>query len=153
MRNHDPDHHHAGRAKAPDEAGYPRTCPEIHGGLVITCAEGSAWLKRTLNLDLNPDHSEDLTIFYHLEDAIYEHGFACDLDLIRRQGIPWFDFLLTTQITDGPFLNIGPPGVEEVLQDDLKYILRPGELEDTAREKALRELGRRTFDVGRMCWD
>ena len=56
-------------------------------------------------------------------------------------GARWYDTLLVTQWTSGSFVNVGPPGVEEILQDDLKEILKPGAREEEAREIVFRELG------------
>lgn len=50
-------------------------------------------------------------------------------------------------------MNIGPPGVEEILQDDLKEILKPGDREDEARDLIFRELGRWTRHVDYMFWN
>ena len=60
------------------------------------------------------------------------------------------DFLLITQRVRGPFLNVGPTGVEEVLQDNLEGILKPGEREDEACERIFRELGRQMYDTDRI---
>lgn len=100
-----------------------------------------AWLKREHNLALNPDHSEDLTIPWYLSDAIEDRDYPYDLELVRPQGSE-YEMMLVTQWAGGPFVNIGPPGEEEVLQGDLKEILKPGAREDEARDTVLQGLGR-----------
>lgn len=44
-------------------------------------------------------------------------------------------------------MNVGPSEVEEILQDDLKELLKPGALEDEARDIIFRDLGRWTYHV------
>ena len=48
-----------------------------------------------------------------------------------NQGGETLDVLFVTQRIRGDFVNIGPQGSEEVTQDDLKVILKPGEREET----------------------
>ena len=48
---------------------------------------------------------------------------------------------LIIQWSSGRFVNIGPDGVEEVLQDNLKNILKPREREDEACKVVLKEFG------------
>ena len=93
-------------------------------------------------MDLNPDHSEDLTVRMYLAEAIRNGDHPYDAELAQRRDVPWYDFLLVTQWTSGRFVNIGPDGVEEVLQDDLKNVLKSGELEDMARKVAFRDFGK-----------
>ena len=78
----------------------------------------------------------------YLRDIIHERGYSNDIDFVQRRDVAWFDFLLVTQCARGPFLNIGPAGIEEVLQDDSKDTLKPGEQKERTREVTLRELGR-----------
>ena len=125
-----------------NEPGRPRLRSEIVGGLVIPLAEGVAWIKRITGMDLNPDHSEDLTVRMYLAEAIRNGDHPYDAELAQRRDVPWYDFLLVTQWTSGRFVNIGPDGVEEVLQDDLKNVLKSGELEDMARKVAFRDFGK-----------
>lgn len=130
-----------------NEPGRPRARPGIAAGLIIPCAEGWAWLKRTYGIDLNRDHSQDLTVCQYLGKAIEERDLPYDVKLAQRRDVPWYDFMLVTKWTRGRFMNVGPPGVEEVLQDDLKDLLKAGELEDNARGVLLREFGRWTHGV------
>ena len=58
--------------------------------------------------------------------------------------------MFVTRRATGRFLNIGPAGIEEVLQDNLKNLLQPGEVEDNAREVVLKEFGGWMCDVDRV---
>ena len=78
----------------------------------------------------------------YLDEVIHERGYPNDIDLIQRRDATWYNFLLVTRGIQGPFLNVGPAGVEEVLQDGLRDMLKPGEQEERARKMILRELGR-----------
>ena len=97
----------------------------IVGGLFIPRTEGVEWIKREHGLALEPDHSEDLTIPFYLADAIEAHDYPYDIELVRPQGSKWLETMLVTQWAGGPFVNTGPLGVEEILQGDLKEILKP----------------------------
>ena len=111
------------------------------GGLFIPYSEGAAWLKRKYNMDLAENHSQDLTIFAYLMDVLDDHGYdVCNLKIVEGQDPMEFNVLIITQRIHGKFLNVGPPG-EEVLQDDLKDILKPGELEKKVNAVLLEALG------------
>ena len=50
------------------------------------------------------------------------------------------NILFPAQQIRGDFLNIGPPG-EEVIQDDLKDVLKPGKQEERVRQVLLDMFG------------
>ena len=77
-----------------------------------------------------------------LEDTFHLHGYPFNVEFTMNQGIENCDLLLVTQQTTGSLLNLGPEGEEEVLQDDLRDILKPGEWEDEARRKLFEGFGR-----------
>ena len=60
--------------------------------------------------------------------------------------VEWYDFIFVTQRAEGPFTNVGTTGIDEVLQDDLKGIFKPGKEEEEASELLLWEFGRWTHD-------
>lgn len=74
-------------------------------------------------------------------EVIRNGGYPYDAKLMQHRDVPWFDFLLVMQWSSGRFVNIGPDGVEEVLQDNLKNILKPREREDEACKVVLKEFG------------
>jgi len=112
-----------------------------------------AWVKRVHGGTLNPDHSQDLSIPWYLSQVIHDHSYPYDIEQVRPQGARLYDTLLVTQWAGGNFVNAGPPGVEEVLQDNLKEILKPGPREDEAREIIFQELGRWTHHLDCMSWN
>ena len=116
--------------------------PQIIGGPVIPYQEGLGWYKRKHGSDLNADHSEDLTIVVALEDAIQDRGRDWHVEFAPSRGGQDHDFLLVTQRIRGGFINLGPVGEEEVVQDDLKDLLKPGPQEDAAREMLSKHLSR-----------
>lgn len=132
--------------------GSPRVRTRIVGGFIIPYTEGVAWLKRDKKLAINPDHSEDLSIPCHLASAVEEHNFPYDIEQVR-QGPGWYKTMLVTQWASGSFVNVGPPDVEEIPQDDLKGMLKPGPEEDEARDTVLRDLGWWTHRVNRASWN
>jgi hypothetical protein len=125
-----------------DEPGPPRARAGIVGGLIIPRSEGWEWFKRTHGIELSANYSQDINIVVYMEEAIHRLDHPYDIDLAQRRDVVWYDFLLGTQYAPGPFLNTGPEGLEEVLQDDLKDKLTPGKVEDEARKVILQELGR-----------
>ena len=122
----------------------PCVCNLIIGGLIIPNAEGAAWLKREHGMAIKPDHSEDLSIPWYLPDAIEAHNYPYDIEQVQPQDVVWCETLLITQWANGPFLNIGPPGVEEILQDNLKGVIKHGAREDEAHDTVFQGLGGQT---------
>ena len=121
--------------------GTPRLRQQIIGGFIIPLAEGLEWFERTYGKRLNPDHSQDLTIPLRLADVIDERRYPYDLELVVPQGASGIEMLLVTQFQNGQFFNVGPPDMEEILQDDLKDRMKAGDREDVARERVFQELG------------
>ena len=111
---------------------------QIVGGFVIPYEQGRTWLQRAYNISLKPDHSQDLTATVRLEEAINERGYNWEMEF-AQSGNRNYDLLLVTQRIHGHFMNLGPEGEEEVLQDNLKDILKPGEEEDVARRVLLKD--------------
>ena len=126
----------------------PGPLSEIVGGLFIPYSEGRAWLQRAYGIDLPNDHSQDITIMWYLLGDFHERGYSDRLQLTQAQDTDpaTLDLLVITQGSLGQFLNVGPAGIEEVVQDDLKDTLKPGENEKKVRKVLLREFGRWTHD-------
>jgi len=99
---------------------------QIVGGFVIPYWQCWSWLQRTYNVSLKPDHSEDLTATGRLEEAINEHGYDWQVEFGQHHNVRNYDLLLVTQRVYGQFMNHGPVGEEEVLQNDLRDILTSG---------------------------
>ena len=124
------------------EADYPEAHGAIAGGLVIPYKEGWEWFKRRYDEDLDEDHSEDLTILWHLAGAARRHGYPLgNLVPVLRQDEHVYEFMWITQRVRGEFRNTGPSEIY-VLQDDLKDVVQPGEKEETARGLLFDEFGR-----------
>lgn len=92
------------------------------------------------------DHSDDITIIWYLLDDISKHGYSLRLIQALDTHPATLDLLVITQGTRGRFPNAGPRGIEGVLQDDLKEILKPGEHEEKVRKVLLQEFGRWTHE-------
>jgi len=130
-----------------DEPGRPRARGAIVGGVIIPNAEARAWFKRLSNIELKANHSQDITIIHYLGEAVHKAGGPYEaIKLAQRRDVVWYDFIFVTQRAEGPFMNVGPSGLDEVLQDDLKGIFKPGKEEEEASELLLREFGRWTHD-------
>jgi len=93
-------------------------------------------------MDVNEDGPEDLNIAAYLERDIQERGHPNDILIAPGQDEQVFDFLLVTQRARGPFLKTGPTWLMEVLQDDLKDVLKSGGREEKARVMLSRDFGR-----------
>ena len=111
--------------------------PQIIGGFIIPYDQCWTWLHRTYNISLSPDHSQDLTVTMRLEMALNELGYNWEIEFAQHHDDDNHDLMLVTQRIHGRFRNLGPEGEEEVLQDDLKDILKPGIEEDVARKVLL----------------
>ena len=122
----------------------PRPRMEIVSGLFIPYLEGHAWLQQAHNLHLPDDHSQDISIMCYLLDDIRKQGYSNRLLLTQAQDTDpaALDLLVITQSACGDFLNTGPAGVEEVLQDDLKDMLKPGEQEEKTHEVLLKKFSK-----------
>ena len=96
----------------------------------------SAWLKRKHNLELAENHSGDLTVVGHLVNVLVIQGYSCDIETVQGRDPMALDLLFVTRTICRQFLNVGSSG-EEVLQDDLKVILKPREQEGKVREVLL----------------
>lgn len=116
--------------------------PQIVGGFIIPYDQCWKWLERTYNIRLNSDHSEDLTATSCLEEALQELGYDWEMEFAQNHDHQNHDLLLVTQRIHGRFMNKGPEGVEEVLQNDLKGILKRGKQEDVARRVLLQDFRR-----------
>jgi len=120
----------------------------IVGGVIIPNAEARAWFKRVSNIELKANHSQDLTIIRHLGEAVHKAGGPYKaIKFAQRRDVAWYDFMFVTQRAEGPFMNVGPSGLDEVLQENLKDILTSGKEEEEAREMLLRKFGRWTHDL------
>jgi len=115
---------------------------QIVGGFVLPYEQCLAWYQRNHDVGLDPDHSEDLTIPLELDSAIENLGYNWVIECAQSNDAQNHDFLLVTQRIHGQFRNLGPEGEEEVLQDDLKDVLKRGEEEDLARSIFLQKLRR-----------
>ena len=88
-----------------------------------------------------------------LDHAIGERRLPYDIRLAQRRDVAWYDFLLVTRTINGRFVNVGLAGLEEVLQDNLKGILKPDKIETEAREVITREFGRLASNVDCASWN
>jgi len=130
-----------------DEPGRPRARGAIVGGVIIPNAVAWEWFKRLSKIELNENHSEDFTIIRYLGEYVHKAGGPYRaIKFAQRRDVAWYDFIYVTQRAEGPFMNVGPSGIDEVLQDDLKGIFKPGKEEEEASELLLREFGRWTHD-------
>ena len=152
--------------RTPKARGFsPEVRDRIIGGFIILCAVGVAWYERKWEEKTNPDHREDMEVKLtpdHSKDLSILADFHMDLvkldlpygiEFTYRADVQWNDFFLVTQWTPGPFMNHGVPGSEEVIQDDLKDILKPEKEEEEAREVILHEFGEWTQDVDCVSWN
>jgi hypothetical protein len=80
-----------------NEPDYPQGRAQITGGLVIHCAEGWAWSTKNYGMELNADHSEDLTVVSYLEGVVQEHGYPNNVELAQRRDVAWCDFFVVPQ--------------------------------------------------------
>ena len=73
-------------------------------------------------------------------------GYYDNLELVqsRETDDATLDILVKTKIKVGRFYNTGPPGIEEVVQEDLKNIFKPGRLEKKWIKILSKDFGRRT---------
>lgn len=124
------------------EPGKPRFQAEIIGGLVIPREEGWKWWNRAKHDNHEGQYSQDLTIVADLSEVIEELGYPYTIELAQRRYEPWCDFLVVTQWVAGPFLNVGPTGILEVVQANLKDILKAGKREEDVRELMFEKFGR-----------
>ena len=124
-----------------DPRDDPRFRPAIACGFVITDMEGRAWLKRVYHIDLKPDHSQDLTILMYLTDHFDASGDPYYVKIAPNQDERWVNFMIVTGRVRGTFLNLRSGETEEVLQDDLKDILKYGEREAKACKVISKDLG------------
>ena len=115
---------------------------KIVGGLIISYADGWEWFKRKYGIELDKDHSEDLSIPSELETTIQELGYPAEVEFAPRQVTGESDFVVVTQVAHGLFENFTPQELE-VVQDNLKDMLKPGEREEKAREIIFQVYGRR----------
>ena len=94
-------------------------------------------------MDLADNHSQDTTTMFSLLDVLEDHDYPNQVRLTQA----WdtdpaaLDFLIVTQRIYDEFANTGPEAIEEVVQEDLKVILNPGEY-DRVLDKTLQEIGR-----------
>lgn len=93
-------------------------------GLLISNDEGRKWIKDAYNYELASHLRQDYTMSYRLKQLVQEKGiaFGCCMAPCRLESAVR-DFLVITQILEGPFIHDGPYGYEEVLQEDRKPIL------------------------------
>jgi len=136
-----------------DESGEPRYQDTIIAGLLIPCEEGWRWWGKLNNTTYRGAHTEDGTVLGALHLAFIDHSYPFRIGLAQCRHDPWSDFLVITQSKRGWFLNTGPTGLEEVIQADLKDVLKPGEREKKACELIYQDLGRRIQSVDRIPWD
>ena len=113
----------------------------------MDCLSLTQWLKEKRNgRDIPDDRSADLTIAMHLTDAILERGYSNDIQYVQTRNATGLDLLIVTQWRRGEFLNTGPEGEEEILQDDLKDLLKPEKEDEEARKVLFREFGKWTYN-------
>lgn len=83
---------------------------KIIAGVIIPYSEGISWFKRTHNVSLAQEHSQVVTILFHLGRAIEDYGYSNVMDLARRGDTQMLDFMFITQQAQGPFQKIWPTG-------------------------------------------
>ena len=125
----------------PEPLSFPtKLYKQIIGDLFIPYSEGTAWIKRRYNVNLAENHSTDLTILARLVQILDANHYSCDVTIVQGQDPMELNILFPTQQIRGDFLNIGPPG-EEVIQDNLKDVLKPGQQEERIRQVLLDMFG------------
>jgi len=121
--------------------GPTRTRASIVFGPLISNDEGRKWFKDAYNYELASHHRQDYTVPYRLKQLVQEKGIALGCCMApRRLESTVSDFLVITQILEGPFIHDGPYGYEEVFQEDRKLI--PGVLEEEAKAQLKKEFGK-----------
>jgi len=122
-----------------------RFCTKIVCGLVVLHSEALKWYTKNIGLSDTSFQPTDLTIFYHMLTPAYDYG--CKILLVVGQdtepGVA--DTLFITKTVRGEFLHTGwtgPEGPYEVIQDDLKNIYKPGEVEDKLSKVISKDFGR-----------
>ena len=118
---------------------------KIVGGLIISYADSWEWFKRTYNIELDKDHSEDLSIPSELETTIQECGYPAQIEFAQCLATRELDFVVVTQVASGLFENL-TPGELEVVQDNLKDMLKFGKREERAREIIFQVFGKWMHD-------
>ena len=126
----------------PGDAGRFRY--KIVGGIFIPYSEGKAWLKKQYGINLPDNHCQDLAILSHLRKDMRCSGHFDNLELVqsRETDDAALDILVITKRRSGKFQNTGPIGVEEVVQEDLRNIFKPGRSEMKWTRKLFQEFGR-----------
>jgi hypothetical protein len=117
---------------------------EIFRGIFIPYSEGRAWLQRVHGVGLPDDHSVDFTILMYMVQDIEKYGLDTDLRLVQAQDSDpsAMDLLIVTKRICGEFINSGPAGVEEILEESIKNKLEPADDERNAIDALLEVLGR-----------
>ena len=102
------------------------------------------WLKRIHGIDIADDHSQDLRILKKLLKDMRDRGYPDNLELVqsKESDDAALDLLVVTKTRVGKFRNTGPPRVEEVVQEDLKNIFKPGRCEKKWIKMLSQEFGR-----------
>ena len=77
-------------------------------------------------------------------DGMKDRGYFDNLELVqgRETDDAALDILVVTKTRHGKFQNTGPPGIDEVVQEDLKNIFKPGRSEMKWTKILFREFGR-----------
>jgi len=91
-------------------------------------------------MELSKDGTEDITIPMGLLQILGDNGYPGGIEAALGRNPEVMDLLFVTQRIQGQFLNRGSAG-EEVVQDDLKGIMTPGDKEQKTRELLLRLFG------------
>jgi hypothetical protein len=120
--------------------GPTRTRASIIFGPLISNDEGRRWFKDEYDYELASHHRQDYTVPYRLRELFQQKGiaFGCIMAPRRLGGVN--DFLVITQILEGPFIHDGPYGYEEVFEEDRKPI--PGVLEEEVKAQLTKEFGK-----------
>ena len=131
------------RAFVDDSDPYRRRS-KIVGGIFIPHLEGKMWLKRIHGIDIADNHSQDLKILMQLMGDLWDRGYVDNLMLVQSKDTDdaALDLLVVTKTRIGKFRNTGPLGVEEVVQEDLKNIFKPGRCEKKWIKVLSQEFGR-----------
>jgi hypothetical protein len=120
--------------------GPTRTRASIIAGVLIANDEGRRWFLERYNYELAKDHLEDINILIRLRKLLEEGGIALGCcTALRRLESDVSDFLVITQIQQGPFVHDGPQAYGEVLQEDRKPI--PGVREEEVKARLKKEFG------------
>jgi hypothetical protein len=128
------------RPPAHIKKGPTRARASIIAGLLISNEEGCRWFKEKYNYELPAHHRQDMNVAIRLETLLEEKGIALGGCTAPRRLEIISDFLVITQVLQGPFVHDGPERYEEVFQEDLKPI--PGVLEGEVEAKLKRNLVR-----------